>query len=293
MKKLLSFLTKDIREFWTKNPVYTFELSKYGYQVVKELESNSGCRLYLAQSLKKPNNLVVIKQFQFARGRAWSDFETIETEIQVLKGLEHPGIPRYVDSLETDDGYCLVLEYKQAQPLSEARSFTPDEIEQITVSGLEILIYLQERSSPIIHGNIELQNVLVDDDLNVYLTDFGSAVTIRKNELTSNNSSLNPFDFNTQDLIKADLHGFGKVLTALQTNIKFAEHKHFRRCLEKLVAVNSNDRYCSAQEALRSFSNTSPICTIETILSMFMFISSQASLQIVLLLVLILMIFFS
>jgi serine/threonine protein kinase len=42
--------------------------------------------------------------------------------MQVLQDLSHPGIPRYLGSFETDDGYCIVQEYKDAKPLSETRS---------------------------------------------------------------------------------------------------------------------------------------------------------------------------
>ncbi|MFN7465369.1 MAG: hypothetical protein ACK5SE_15155 [Pseudanabaena sp.] len=53
--------------------------------------------------------------------------KAIKREIQTLKDLKHPGIPRYRHEFETADGFCLVQEYKQVQMLSEPRTFTPDE----------------------------------------------------------------------------------------------------------------------------------------------------------------------
>jgi len=66
-----------------------------GYQIIKELGRNpvGGRVVYLAQTTTEPQKLVVIKQFQFAKGGEWSDFKAIEREIQVLQGLNHPGIP--------------------------------------------------------------------------------------------------------------------------------------------------------------------------------------------------------
>ncbi|MEM8676325.1 MAG: hypothetical protein AAGF83_21040 [Cyanobacteria bacterium P01_G01_bin.67] len=37
--------------------------------------------------------------------------KTYEREIQILQAINHPRIPRYLDSLETEDGFCMVQEY--------------------------------------------------------------------------------------------------------------------------------------------------------------------------------------
>jgi serine/threonine protein kinase len=96
---------------------------------------------------------VVIKQFVFAQsGSDWSGFKAYEREIQVLQGLDHPGIPHYLDSFETPAGFCMVQEYKNAQSLAVPRSFDPDEIKQIAISVLDILVYLQNRLPVVSHG---------------------------------------------------------------------------------------------------------------------------------------------
>ena len=66
-------------------------------------------------------------------------------------------------------------EYKNAPSLAERRSFTVEEIKQIAVSVLEILVYLQQRTPPVIHRDIKPENILVDNQLNAYLIDFGFA----------------------------------------------------------------------------------------------------------------------
>lgn len=69
----------------------------------------------------------------------------------------------------------MVQEYKHALSLSVPRSFSPDEIKQIALSVLEILVYLQNRIPPIIHRDIKPENILVNDQINVTLVDFGFA----------------------------------------------------------------------------------------------------------------------
>ncbi len=69
----------------------------------------------------------------------------------------------------------MLQEYKNAPSLGLQRSFHPQEIKQIAISVLEILVYLQKRVVPIIHRDIKPENLLVDEQLNAYLVDFGLA----------------------------------------------------------------------------------------------------------------------
>jgi len=149
------------------------------YKIVRELGRNreAGRITYLASDTRlNPPQQVVIKEFRFALADAkWSGFKAYQREIEVLRELDYPRIPRYLDSFETKAGFCLVQEYKNAPSLAQRRSFNPEEIKQIAVSVLEILVYLQKRVPPIIHRDIKPENILVDKQLNAYLVDFGFA----------------------------------------------------------------------------------------------------------------------
>jgi serine/threonine protein kinase len=73
------------------------------YQKIRELGHNrAGGRVTYLATGTATGEPVVIKQFQFAQsGSEWSGFKTFEREIEVLRSLNHPGIPRYLDSFET------------------------------------------------------------------------------------------------------------------------------------------------------------------------------------------------
>ncbi|MGB3535579.1 MAG: hypothetical protein WBA13_18940 [Microcoleaceae cyanobacterium] len=91
---------------------------------------------------------VVLKQFCFAQsGSNWSAFHAYEKEIQILQGLEHPGIPSYLGAFETPEGFCMVQEYIDALSLGITRSLSPEEVKQIAISALEILVYLHSQNS--------------------------------------------------------------------------------------------------------------------------------------------------
>ncbi len=153
------------------------DFSELGYEVIRELGRNreEGRITYLANALYSDQQ-VVIKQFRFASENVdWSGFKAYEREIEILQQLDHPRIPCYLDSFKTSENFCLVQEYKKAPSLAEKHSFNPEEIKQIAVSVLEILVYLQSCPFAIIHRDIKPENILVDEQLNAYLVDFGLA----------------------------------------------------------------------------------------------------------------------
>jgi len=249
------------------------------YQAIKELGNNlqGGRVVYLAKQVDS-GALVVIKQFQFAKSTSWSGFKQTERERDILKHLKHKGIPRYLDSFETDDGFCIVQEYKEAQPLSTPRSFDPDQVKEIAVQLLGILVYLQSRIPTVIHRDIKPENILVDESLNVYLIDFGFA-RIGGGEVAMSSVAAGTFGFMAPEQIynkglteATDLYGLGATLICLLTSTKSRNMDaltnedgriafkqlvpklslRFIEWLEKMTAPKLSDRYINAETALEA-----------------------------------------
>ncbi|MEW6498653.1 MAG: protein kinase, partial [Cyanobacteriota bacterium] len=250
------------------------------YKVVRELGRNrEGGRItYLATDTRlNPPQQVVIKEFRFAAsGANWSGFKAYQREIEVLRELNHPRIPRYLDSFQTKSGFCLVQEYKNAPFLAQKRNFTPEEIKKIAVSVLEILVDLQKRTPPVLHRDIKPENILVDRQLNAYLIDFGFA-RIRGGELAISSVAagtpgfMPPEEQFGRPLTEAsDLYSLGATLICLLTgtrsqdignlidnNYRFNVKKllphlnpRFISWLEKMVAPNLKQRFNNAAVAL-------------------------------------------
>ncbi len=268
--------------------------SQYGYSIEKELGSNrAGGRVtYLATNISI-NQQVVIKQFQFARsGSDWSDYDAHQREVEVLRNLDHPGIPRYLDSFQTADGFCIVQEYKAAESLAVSRSFHPEELRIIAVKVLEILAYLQNRIPPIVHRDLKPDNVLVDENLNVFLVDFGFARVgdgeVGVSSVVKGTLGFMPPEqlFNRQLTEASDLYGLGMTLICLLTHTRTddigtlvdisyrVKFKHlvpklsfpWVKWLEKMVEPRVTDRFLNAREALKALP-TSPLHPPEVRLS--------------------------
>ncbi|WP_228056383.1 serine/threonine-protein kinase [Microcoleus sp. LEGE 07076] len=253
------------------------DFSTHGYQVTRELGYNSlgGRVTYLATKINTTNS-VVIKQFQFAQlGASWTEYEAYEQEIKVLESLDFPGIPRYLDAFGTDSGFCMVQEYKNAES-AIAHNFSPPDIKQIAIATLEILAYLQSQKPPVIHRDIKPENLLIDDELNVYLVDFGFARlgggNIAASSVVKGTMGFMPPEqmFNRELTEASDLYGLGATLICLLTGTKSVDVGnliddnygiHFRHLvpplqqgwmnwLETMVAPRIQDRYKSAADAL-------------------------------------------
>ena len=252
--------------------------SQAHYQHERELGHNrAGGRVtYLAIDLRTQQR-VVIKQFQFAKsGSSWTDYDAYDREIQLLKQLNHSGIPKYLDTFQTPDGFCMVQEYKPAASLATGRSLTPEEISLIAIAVLEILVYLQNRIPIIIHRDIKPENILLDEQGQVYLVDFGFARVggeeVGVSSVVKGTLGFMPPEqlFNRQLTEASDLYGLGMTLICLLTGTKSdrigdvvdisyrVSFKHlvsklnfqWVNWLEKMVEPRLKDRFPNAVTAL-------------------------------------------
>lgn len=256
------------------------DFSNYGYQVTRELGHNrAGGRVtYLATEINT-NRSAVVKQFQFARTATnWSEYQAYEREIQVLRELDHPSIPRYLDSFQTPAGFCMVQEYKNAPSLATPRQWKPQQVKQIAISILEILKYLQSRVPPVIHRDLKPENILVDDQMNVYLVDFGFARLgggeVAASSVVKGTLGFMPPEqmFNRQLTPASDLYSLGATLICLLTGVNSTEvgrlmdemgrvnfqgrlqqlSPEFIAWLQTMVEPNYKDRFASAEQAFEA-----------------------------------------
>lgn len=99
------------------------------------------------------------------------------TEIEVMKCLDHPGIPKFITSFTNDSTTCILMEYKKGETLDRAfasRDFSEADVRYVLKQLVNITNYLHT-TKKVIHRDIKPQNVIVDDFNNVSLIDFGFA----------------------------------------------------------------------------------------------------------------------
>ncbi|MDZ7958288.1 MAG: serine/threonine-protein kinase [Aulosira sp. DedQUE10] len=256
------------------------DFSQQGYQVIRELGRNrqAGRTTYLAHAIKTEQK-VVIKEFSFANAIPdWSVVKAYEREIEILKQINHTRIPRYVNSFETPAGFYMLQEYKNAPSLGLQHSFHPEEIKKIAISVLEILVDLQKQVTPIIHRDIKPENLLVDEQLNAYLIDFGLARNQGAKMTLSSFAAGTPGFMPPEEQFgyllteASDLYSLGATLICLLTHTRsvnigqLIDEKNrfnvlkllpqispdFKRWLMKMVEHKRQHRYANAAVALEA-----------------------------------------
>ncbi|UNU24864.1 serine/threonine protein kinase [Microcoleus vaginatus] len=256
------------------------DFSSQGYQVDRVLgENRSGGRVTYKAIQIKDQKAVAIKQFQFAASTtSWAGYHAYQAELNILKSLNHPNIPLYLNSFETANGFCLIQEYKRAVPLSQSQHFEPQEIKQIAIEILNIIVYLQQHSPSIVHRDIKPENILVNRSRQIaaYLIDFGFARTSDDTTVSSVVKGTMGFMppeqlFNRELTESSDLYSLGMTLICLLTKTKSTEignlldehsqiqfkkklprlNNQFVNWLEKMVSTSIKTRYPNAAIALK------------------------------------------
>lgn len=140
------------------------------YSKIKKIGQGASGSVFVAKSVKN-NKTVAVKQMQL---KNQPRKELIVNEIIVMRESQHPNIVNYLDSYLVNEELWVVMEYMNGGPLTdiiENNSINETQIATICLETLKGLHHLHCRN--IIHRDIKSDNVLLDVDCHVKITDFG------------------------------------------------------------------------------------------------------------------------
>lgn len=249
------------------------------YRIIHILGQGGIGITYEAEDLKSSQR-VALKALSLRGMDDAKVLELFEREVQILAQLNHPAIPRYLDYFHIDKRrnrfFYLAQQLAGGKSLAVLveKGWQPDEAEVklIATQLLEILVYLQQLTPPVIHRDIKPQNIIRCDDGRVFLVDFGAVQDVYHNTLTGGSTVagtygyMAPEQFRGRAVLATDLYALGATLISLLTQksptdlphrnlkIDFRPHvrvtKHFADWLERMIEPVAEDRFLSAEEAL-------------------------------------------
>lgn len=186
------------------------------------------------------------------------------TESDLLKQLQHKGLPAFIGEHQNKGMRCIVREFIPGKPLDQLVRERPLAWQQsiaLMVQLSEILIYLHSQTPPIIHRDIKPQNIIVDDQGQITLIDFGISRAYNEGAQedtycfgTQNYAAPEQYGFAQTDR-RSDIYSLGVLLCWLLTGreevryaVKTIPNRWLAIIVQKCTAFAPKERYQNAAQ---------------------------------------------
>jgi len=177
-----------------KHPIFNGE-----YEILSSLGEGNTSKVYLARSLKDPKKKIALKLLreEFLQ-RDKDSIKSVEQEIQILNGLNHKHIVNILgwgsdghvkkpSGREIKNLVYLQLEYVSGGLLFDVcqtmGGMGEDGGRFLLSQMLDVLSYMQGKG--VVHRDLKLENILVDENMNFKVADFGFATFKKIDRLKS------------------------------------------------------------------------------------------------------------
>ncbi|MCD5401728.1 protein kinase [candidate division NPL-UPA2 bacterium] len=247
------------------------------YKILKLIGKGGMGRVFLAENIKLGNKWA-IKEIDFTADIAVN----LLAEPEMLKKLNYKSLPRIVDIIKTEKFIYIVEDFFAGDNLKEVLKSRERCSEKNLINWAkqlcEILIYLHSlKPNPIIYRDMKPGNIIVDNDNNIKLIDFGIAREYKKGQEedttyigTRGYAAPEQLSKSGQSDERTDIYGLGVTLHHVLTGSGPDEppyylrpvreiKKHLSEGIEKIIAKCVQDdpgkRYRSAAALLEDLNN--------------------------------------
>jgi serine/threonine protein kinase len=265
---------------FSSNSVVTERLD-HRYGNLRPIGQPFGYQQMLAHDTRLQRS-VVIKSIKIEERTSTDDIACFEREIYLLKSLNHPTVPRYLESfrLETAEGQGLVLVQSHPggqtleQQVASGKQYSEIEIRTIAKQLLQGLVYLHRKG--LIHRDIKPSNLTVTDK--IHSKGAGQAAwlnlgTVQYRQAQRPDALVGTYSYTPMEQVRSqatfasDLYSLGATLIYLvtgahlgnlpcnSTHVKFAcstdrLSADFQQWINWLIEPQVCDRPTSAKQAL-------------------------------------------
>lgn len=193
------------------------------YEIIKTIGEGGMANVYLANDTILERNVAI----KVLRGDLSNDEKFIrrfKREALSVSNLSHPNIVEVYDVGEEEGNYYIVMEYIEGktlkQLLQKRGALTLTEVLDIMSQLADGLAHAHE--AYIIHRDIKPQNIMIEDNGLIKITDFGIATAINSTQLTQTNSVMGSVHYLPPEqasgkgsTIKSDIYSLGILMYEL------------------------------------------------------------------------------
>ena len=195
------------------------------YEVIKTIGEGGMANVYLAHDIILDRDVAV----KVLRGDLSGDEKFVrrfQREALNASSLSHPNIVEMYDVGEDNGTYFIVMEYVKGQTLKQLIKKRG----ALTLSeAIDIMLQLTDglsnaHDSYIIHRDIKPQNIMIQDNGEIKITDFGIAIALNNTQLTQTNSVMGSVHYLPPEqasgkgaTVKSDIYSMGIMFYELLT----------------------------------------------------------------------------
>ena len=195
------------------------------YEIIKSIGEGGMANVYLAKDTILDREVAV----KVLRGDLSTDEKFIrrfQREALSVSNLSHPNIVEVYDVGEEDGQYYIVMEYIEGktlkQLLNKRGALTLPEVIDIMTQLTDGLSHAHE--AYIIHRDIKPQNIMIEDNGTIKITDFGIAMAVNATQFTQTNSVMGTVHYLPPEqangkgaTVKSDIYSLGILMYELLT----------------------------------------------------------------------------
>ncbi|MDR0921706.1 MAG: Stk1 family PASTA domain-containing Ser/Thr kinase [Lactobacillales bacterium] len=195
------------------------------YKILSTLGSGGMANVFLAHDLILDRD-VAIKVLRFNFQNDPIAIRRFQREALAASELVHPNVVAVYDVGEENGMQYLVMEYVKGMDLKKyIQQNSPISNERVVEIMRQILAATElAHEHRIIHRDLKPQNILVDEDGNVKITDFGIAIAFTETSITQTNSMLGSVHYLSPEQARgsiatnrSDIYSMGIILYELLT----------------------------------------------------------------------------